>query len=105
MRRAVQDDAKVPISRDSLRGYVLEELLAKLIQNTGYRPLADASQDPDELENRPNGLAVRGRGGAHQVDVLGELLWIPAFTFPIGGARTTAGGRRRTGQPPENSSR
>lgn len=24
-----------------------------------------------------------GRGGAHQVDVLGELAWIPAFTFPL----------------------
>ncbi|NLT07106.1 MAG: restriction endonuclease [Solirubrobacterales bacterium] len=71
------------ISRDTLRGYVLEELLAKLIQNTGYRLLADASQDPGVLEDRPNGLAVRGRGGLHQVDVLGELLWIPAFTFPI----------------------
>lgn len=73
----------MPISRDTLRGYVLEELLAKLIQNTGYRLLADASQDPEALEDRSNGLAVRGRGGLHQADVLGELLWIPAFTFPI----------------------
>jgi hypothetical protein len=73
----------VPISRETLRGYVLEELLAKLIQNTGYRLLADASQDPVDLKNEPNGLAVRGRGAVHQVDVLGELLWIPAFTFPI----------------------
>jgi hypothetical protein len=37
---------RLPISRDTLRGYVLEELLAMLIQNTGYRLLADASQDP-----------------------------------------------------------
>ena len=28
-------------------------------------------------------LAIRGRGGRHQVDVLGELAWIPAFTFPL----------------------
>ena len=71
------------LSRDKLRGYVLEEVLAKLIQNTGYRLLVDATQDTEELENRPNGLAVRGRGGSHQVDVLGELAWIPAFTFPL----------------------
>src|SRR3954467_4877979 len=71
------------LSRDTLRGYALEEILAKLIQNTGYRLLVDASQDLEELENRPNGLAVRGRGGMHQVDVLGELAWIPAFTFPL----------------------
>jgi len=71
------------LSRGTLRGYVLEELLTKLIQNTGYRLLVDASQDSEELENRANGLAVRGRGGTHQVDVLGELAWIPAFTFPL----------------------
>lgn len=73
----------MPISRETLRGYVLEEILAKLIQNTGYRLLVDAAQDPDQLTNRSNGLAVRGRGGVHQVDVLGQLKWIPAFTFPI----------------------
>src|SRR5579862_6617253 len=72
-----------PLSQETLRGYVLEEILARLVQNTGYRLLVDASQDTDELENRSNGLAVRGRGGSHQVDVLGELLWIPAFTFPL----------------------
>jgi hypothetical protein len=71
------------LSRETLRGYVLEELLAKLIQNTGYSLLVDESQDPEELENRSNGLCVRGRGGTHQVDVLGELAWIPAFTFPL----------------------
>lgn len=71
------------LSWETLRGYVLEELLAALIRNTGYRLLVDASQDPSQLENQHNGLAVRGRGGAHQVDVLGELAWIPAFTFPL----------------------
>jgi hypothetical protein len=73
----------VSLSRETLRGYVLEELLAKLIQDTGYSLLVDASQDPEELENRANGLCVRGRGGTHQVDVLGELAWIAAFTFPL----------------------
>jgi hypothetical protein len=71
------------MSPETFRGYVLEELLAKLIQNTGYRLLVDESQDREELENRPNGLGVRGRGGTHQVDVLGELAWIAAFTFPL----------------------
>jgi hypothetical protein len=72
-----------PIARETLQGYVLEELLAYLIRNTGYRLLVDEAQDCEELVNRPNGLAVRGRGGLHQVDVLGELAWIPAFTFPL----------------------
>ena len=51
------------LSLATLRGYVLEEVLARLIQNTGYRLLVDASQDAEELRNLPNGLAIRGRGG------------------------------------------
>jgi hypothetical protein len=71
------------ISIDSLAGYILEELIAYLIRNTGYRLLVDETQDPRELKNLYNGLNVRGRGALHQVDVLGELLWVPAFTFPL----------------------
>lgn len=71
------------ISKDALRGYILEEVLAYLIRNTGYRLLVDASQDTEELEWKHNGLVVRGRGAVHQVDVLGELTWIPAFTYPL----------------------
>ena len=71
------------ISRESLKGYILEEVLAYLIRNSGYRILADQSQDPDSLARQGNGLVVKGRGAVHQVDVLGELEWIPAFTFPL----------------------
>jgi hypothetical protein len=71
------------VSFDSLKGYFLEEILAYLIRNTGYRLLVDPVQDERELAKRGNGLVVQGRGGVHQVDVLGQLIWIPAFTFPI----------------------
>ena len=71
------------ISPEALAGYILEELLAYLLRNAGYRLLTDESQDPRELANRHHGLVVRGRGADHQVDVLGELLWVPAFTFPL----------------------
>jgi hypothetical protein len=71
------------ISRNTLRGYILEEVLAYLIRNTGYRLLVDAAQDEQELGWRHNGLVVKGRGAVHQVDVLGELSWIPAFTYPL----------------------
>lgn len=70
-------------SYNSLKGYLLEEILAYLIQNTGFRLLVDDSQDKRELAKRGNGLVVQGRGGVHQVDVLGQLAWIPAFTYPI----------------------
>jgi hypothetical protein len=71
------------ISPESLRGYLLEEVLAYLIRNSGYKLLVDPSQDTWELGRRGNGLVVKGRGGVHQVDVLGELKWIPAFSFPL----------------------
>jgi hypothetical protein len=71
------------VSATALSGYILEELIAYLIRNTGYRLLVDAAQDADELKNLANGLNIIGRGALHQVDVLGELAWIPAFTFPL----------------------
>jgi hypothetical protein len=71
------------ISKDTLKGYILEEVLAYLIRHTGYKLLVNSSQDPRDLDNRGNGLVVKGRGGVHQVDVLGQLEWIPAFTFPL----------------------
>ncbi|MDW7615200.1 hypothetical protein SC499_10805 [Peribacillus simplex] len=71
------------ISKESLKGYLLEEALAYLIRNTGYQLIVDKQQDPIELRNRGNGLVVVGRGGEHQADVLGQLLWIPTFTYPI----------------------
>lgn len=71
------------ITRDALRGYILEEVLAYMVSGAGYRLLVHPDQDPDNLIRRGNGLGVKGRGSDHQADVLGELLWIPAFTFPL----------------------
>ena len=76
-------DTMPRISHTSLGGHLLEEALAYLIRRSGYTLLVDVSQDPETLANRGNGLVVKGRGGEHQVDVLGELDWIPAFTFPL----------------------
>ncbi len=71
------------ISKDSLKGYLLEEVLAYLIRNTGYKLLVDPKQDERDLGWERNSLVVKGRGTTHQVDVLGELEWIPAFTYPL----------------------
>jgi hypothetical protein len=68
---------------DSTKGYMLEEVLAYLIRNAGYRLLVDPEQDPYDLDWKGNGLVVIGRGTYHQVDVLGQLEWTPSFTFPI----------------------
>lgn len=58
-------------------------MLAYLIRNTGYELLVDSAQDLEELETRAHGLVVKGRGTVHQADVLGQLRWIPAFTYPL----------------------
>lgn len=71
------------VSPDTLKGYLLEETIAFLIRNVGYRLLTHESEDTQELKRERHGLTVRGRGWWHQADVLGELEWTPAFTFPI----------------------
>jgi hypothetical protein len=71
------------ISSGALKGYLLEEIVASLISNAGYRLLTDPQDDPHDLALMGNGLQVRGRGGFHQADVLGELSWAPAFGNPI----------------------
>jgi hypothetical protein len=70
-------------SKEAWGGYILEEVLAYLIKGTGYTLLVDPCQDPRELVYSGGGIAVRGRGGIHQADVLGQLSWVPAFTFPL----------------------
>jgi len=57
-----------------LRGYILEEAIAKLLASNGYRLLSEQSQDPDALLRSRHGLLVRGRGANHQADGLGDLL-------------------------------
>lgn len=61
------------VSLSSLRGYVLEELLASLLKSSGYDLIVHSSQDPAALTMAGNGLRIRGRGADHQVDVLGQL--------------------------------
>jgi hypothetical protein len=60
-------------SVQTVRGYVLEEVLANLLQANGYHLLVSERQDRDALRRGPHGLLVRGRGTDHQADVLGEL--------------------------------
>ena len=69
--------------RAVLRGYLLEEALAWLLRNAGYRLLVHDSQDPDELVAKNGALHVKGRGAIHQADVLAEFALTPAFSLPI----------------------
>ena len=71
------------ISASALRGFVLEELLARLLQSSGFDLLVDESQDRAALTSGINGLRIRGRGANHQVDVLGQLRIRIPFTHPL----------------------
>ncbi|KFG09057.1 MULTISPECIES: hypothetical protein [Streptomyces] len=72
------------MAKDSaLRGYLLEESLAWLLRFSGYRLLVHEDQDPVELVSTGDTLRVRGRGALHQVDVLGEFAFTPAFSMPV----------------------
>ncbi|MEU0552539.1 hypothetical protein [Dactylosporangium sp. NPDC006015] len=71
------------LSVSQLRGYLLEEALAWLMRHSGYDLLVDASQDRDELIMHGSELRVLGRGTSHQVDVLGEFAFTPAFSLPV----------------------
>lgn len=51
------------IGREALGGIVLEEVLARLLQDNGYKLLVSADQDPEVLKKAGHGLVVRGRGG------------------------------------------
>jgi len=69
--------------QSALRGYLLEEALAWLLRHSGYRLLVDEQQDRAELTGAGGALRVRGRGAVHQVDVLGDFPFTPAFSLPI----------------------
>lgn len=71
----------------TLRGYLLEEVLAWLLRSSGYRLLTEADDTARHpwkvLERRKHGLVVRGRGAWHQADTLGEFPYVPPFSLPI----------------------
>ncbi|MFV5911897.1 hypothetical protein [Bacillus cereus] len=75
------------ISEGVLRGYLLEEALAKLVKNSGYnlittKVLSNPNSNP-EFTLRSNGLNIKGRGGIHQADVLGQFPFSLPFTYPV----------------------
>jgi hypothetical protein len=51
------------ISKETLKGYLLEEALAYSIIGTGNNILIDQNQGLTELKNHINGLVFVGRGG------------------------------------------
>lgn len=71
------------IPHETLAGYVLEDILAALLQDNGYRLLVHRSQDPDALDRADGELVVKGRSASHQADALGELEVSIPFASPV----------------------
>lgn len=71
------------VLRAVLRGYVLEEFIAYLLRDNGYRLLTSPLQDREALCGGGNGLRVHGRGADHQADALGELTMPTPFMLPV----------------------
>ncbi|MFI6675237.1 hypothetical protein [Kribbella sp. NPDC050470] len=71
------------VTQEALRGYVLEEFIARLVKDSGYDLLVHHSQDPFALTTKSNELNILGRGAPHQVDVLGQLRTQIPLTYPL----------------------
>jgi hypothetical protein len=64
-----------------LRGMLLEEALLYLLRASGYKTVESDVGD-ETLEGHPAGLAVKGRGGRHQIDAIADFLVTPPFSYP-----------------------
>lgn len=78
--------ANSSITLSAFKGFILEEVLSKLLENSGYS-LIDKNVLIDnkhpEFISRGNGLNIKGRGGIHQADVLGQFPFSFPFNYPI----------------------
>jgi hypothetical protein len=70
------------MKKQPLQGYILEEVIAHLIKKSGYSLIDKPPKGDPDIVSSYNGLNVKGRGTKHQIDVLGEMDWIPSFHFP-----------------------
>ncbi len=61
------------------RGMILEEVLLYLLRQSGYRTIEKVGSDPT-LTTHSAGLAVRGRGGIHQIDAIADFTVCPPFS-------------------------
>lgn len=64
-----------------LRGMLLEEAILFLLRASGYKTIESAIGD-EALEDHPAGLAVKGRGGRHQIDAIADFSVTPPFSHP-----------------------
>lgn len=71
------------VTTGALTGYLMEEVVAWLLQKSGYSLIDEPDPDDDAVEGSPGALYVKGRGGRHQADVLGDFAVAPPFSLPL----------------------
>lgn len=65
----------------NLRGMLLEEAILYLLRASGYKTIDSADGD-ETLESHSAGIAVKGRGGKHQIDAIADFIVTPPFSYP-----------------------
>lgn len=66
---------------DQTRGMIFEEVLLRLLSQSGYQVVTDVGKDKT-LTQVSSGLAVRGRGGKHQIDAIADYSAQQPFSYP-----------------------
>jgi hypothetical protein len=65
-----------------LRGMLLEEAILYLLRASGYKIIDSKNGDETLDDSHPAGLAVKGRGGRHQIDAIADFTVTPPFSHP-----------------------
>lgn len=66
----------------AIKGLLLEEVLLKLLSESGYSAIDNANND-ETLKKGASGLEVKGRGWNHQIDAIADFSISPPFSYPI----------------------
>jgi hypothetical protein len=65
-----------------VRGMLLEEAVLYLLRRAGYRTVESAVGDATLDDTHPAGIAVWGRGAAHQIDAIADYMLGQPFSHP-----------------------
>jgi hypothetical protein len=65
-----------------IRGMLLEEAVLYLLRRAGYRTVNTAAGDPTLYAGHSAGIAVWGRGAAHQIDAIADYIVGQPFSHP-----------------------
>jgi hypothetical protein len=71
------------VNENQIRGRIFEEILKFYLEQQGYEIIPKQIQNYYGVRSGSNGLNVKGRGGWHQIDALGQFQFQIPFIYPI----------------------